>query len=311
MNIPYNYKRTYSIMNNVSPYDSQYTNYGSQNLRGTSVNSGYHGPRNRFQSKYKSTLRKGRISKKLEKAVKAISDREIFKNAEVKAVSLAPAAVNIGAAGYASFATTNCYQLTPGSNLSITQGVDQSSRIGNSIRPTKAIFHFALHALAYDVTVNPTPESTIVRMWFLRQKNSPSTSPSAGTWQSGFFQRGNTTADMDGTVGDLLQPINTDVYHVYGVKTYKMGFASNGGTGTDVAAQSYNNNDFHEFVEEHLDFLKWCPKTINYQDNTSTPTMSPSVNVVMEVLNADGSAMGSTKRPIRLTWSIEFEFIDI
>nr|UOF81658.1 capsid protein [Cressdnaviricota sp.] len=293
-------------MNTVS--QQSYNPYYGSNLRGSPSVNTYSGRRTLY-GKYKPK-RKFKQTK-LVKNIKQIVKYEQIKNSDIKDLSLAPATILLRSYAGTNWTTTHGIQLSPGYNLSITQGTDQQSRVGNHIKPVKAKFNFVVTPAIYDATFNPNPQPLILQMWFYRIKSQPTVNPISVNPGTGIFNRGNTTQALAGTTVDLLQPLNTDDYHWYGYKEYKIGFATFGGTGTAAGQQAFTNNDFKYCTKQTIDFLKWLPKDISFSDNAGSPATSNSVNVIFQVVYASGNNMGAAVTPANMVWSIDFSWVDI
>jgi len=189
--------------------------------------------------------------------------------------------------------------------LTITQGVGQGDRVGNSIRVKSLRFTGALRALPYNVVTNPFPVPHYVKMFFLTRKDTPS---DIYTGFTDVLQYGNNSESPGGSnfLRNLYRPINTDAWTVHTTRIFKLGYADYSGTGINAASQSFTNNDFklNQFV--NVDLTKYSTKIIKFDDNTANPS---SRNIVMYpvVYTADGSAVTSLMCALDYSLDIVYE----
>lgn len=192
----------------------------------------------------------------------------------------------------------------------ISQGTGEGNRIGNVIRPRKMSFSFLL--LPNQATQN-SPIN--VRMWILTFKFDPNNAVAADIWGSmqnwnasgglnrSFFDDGSTTSGMDGTLTDLMKPVNTDAWTVHKCKTYKVGHSS-----TPVASASVSgNNDYKLNVRKTVNLLPYIPKRITYND-ANTNSLNKKVFIVFECLKADGLGNDVTSKMCDIFYNYHFKY---
>jgi len=191
--------------------------------------------------------------------------------------------------------------------LTITQGVGQGDRVGNSIRVKSLKFSGVLRALPYESTLNPAPIPHYVKMFFLTRKDTPT---DIYTGFTDVLQYGNNSEGPGNgsALRNLYRPVNTDAWTVHTTRIFKLGYADYSGTGTNPAAQSFANNDFKLNAFVNVDLTKYCTKIIKFDDNTANPS---SRNIVMYpvLYNADGST--NTGQLSALDYSLDIVYEDM
>lgn len=208
----------------------------------------------------------------------------------------------------ANIGVNNIQPLTPYAlvGLSIGQGTGQGDRIGNRITVKSLVMRFIIFPLEYDILTNPNPTPQIVRIWFFSQKQS---NVLLAANPPRFIQNGDTAASLTGTLIDMNRVINQDEYTYLAHRTYKIGYSNYGGTGTNVAAQSFTNNDYKLNIIGSINLTKLCPKIIKYDDTDNTPN-SRLVMMLVQTVNADGSSTGSTDFKIGYNYDLTLKYND-
>lgn len=212
--------------------------------------------------------------------------------------------------GYASSATLFAYPMTPYTGgMNITQGVTQSTRIGNQIKLRKLRFNFVLSSRTYNVANNPSPQPCEIEMMFCSLKPANGELPTAVDIQN-LYQLNASSIAPSGFIYDFTQKVNTDLFHIYKRMRFKLGYSAAGGTGVNANAQSFANNDFKLNVVRNLDLTKYAPKTITYNDNASSPT-SRCLFVLINVLpTIGGTAFAAGVFPARIDSTVYCDYED-
>lgn len=178
------------------------------------------------------------------------------------------------------------YTLTPNTaTLTIVNGTNVDQRIGDKVEIKKATFKGVLNPLIYDSVTNQFPAPQLVKMYFLTDKVNPTQATDPSTL--GFFREGATASAMDGDANDPYKEINTEYFHLYGSRIFKVGYASYNGTGGAAGAQYKPNNDHQISNQFSIDVTKWMPKKIVWNDAGTNPT-SRKLYVVCEAVNSPG-----------------------
>lgn len=176
----------------------------------------------------------------------------------------------------------------------INQGGGEGARLANRLKIKKFRFSFIINPSSNLLTAH------MVRMYVVTYKFDPNGATnndiwaacqnwsSTGTVNRTFFDNGNSTNGMTGSMQDLLMPINTDAFTVHKVKTFKLGYASVPDDGSAATTIS-GNNDFKYIIRGSVNVGKYMPKYLKYNDN-STVSYNKKVFIIFEVLSADGAS---------------------
>ena len=103
--------------------------------------------------------------------------------------------------------------------------------------------------------------------------------------------------------------VNTDLFTVYVDKVFKVGAASNTGTGGNATAQYGASNDYSYNCIETIDLTKYCPKTLLFNDTNSFPN-NRCLFAVFAAAPALGGSVATTQLPINLWYSLSYKFTD-
>jgi hypothetical protein len=249
----------------------------------------------------------GRKGSSVSVAVQKYVNKSIARNIENKMVQIQYSASLLG---YAGTLTMNQFPLTPYAGfMTIAQGVSQNARLGNEIRVKKLMYKYVLRPLAYDVTVNPSPQPVEVQIIFANVKNYPASIPGVTDYQN-LYQLNGTSTPPTGALEDLCQPFNKDYWNILKVVRHKIGYSDNFGTGANASTQYYSNNDFKLNVVRRVNVTKLAPKIIKFNDTNNTPT-SRGLFVFFNVIPAGQSApFGAGINPIRLHSYVTLDYED-
>lgn len=186
----------------------------------------------------------------------------------------------------------------------IQQGTGEGNRLANLVIPTRFTYSFCLTARA---GVN---SPLMARMFVVSYKFDLNNSTTNDIWSSlqqvnnnNFFDNGNTSSGMSGTLTDLLLPINTDAYRVYKVKTYKLA-PSGLPTGTGGG-----NNDFKYMIKKSINLLPYIQKKLRWNDTSST-SFNKKVFIIWEILAADGTTITDGSPIATISYSFNFKYKD-
>lgn len=243
------------------------------------------------------------IRKTVAKTVKQLVESKEVRNSQANATLYSYPHTPTLPNNYASnniFDTSLVYQ-------GIGQGTGEGNRIGNVIHPSKFRFSFCMTAR------QGLSSPLIVRMYVLTYKFDPNNSTVNDVWAclqqaqpspgSSFFDNGNSSNGMTGTLVDLLLPVNTDVMRIYKTATYKLSPA-----GVPQGAGG-SNNDFKYFIRQTIDLLKYIPAQIKWNDNGTT-SYNKKVYIVFEALSSDGTTITDTSSIINFSYSYHFQYKD-
>nr|QGF19382.1 hypothetical protein [Antarctic circular DNA molecule] len=227
----------------------------------------------KFSRSNRKIARKGRMRTPLRKLVR----REIARNVENKSRQNYNLARTLVATNNAQFDLSsgpigNIVELGPDAfDMQISQGVGQGQRIGNKIKTKKLIFKGTVVPFGYDANFNPTPFPVQGKIIIFYDKQDPTAIPSVQA-NGNFFQDGSTSKGLSGDLVDMWSPYNTDRYRVVASKTYKLGYATNEGTGAQPGFQNGANNDFKLNYNFSFNLTKHYPQGVLYNDTSAAPT---------------------------------------
>lgn len=274
-------------------------------------------PRKRaYAKKSKARRRVGRkrITKSLVKTIK----RVMSDNVENKMRQNGGAA-NLGATNYSAFQSNSIIPLTPyyeaglpsSINLDITQGTGVSNRIGNSIKTKSGYLRAVLYPAPYSATLNPTPRPVMVTQWIFKLKSgiTDSTGIVQSTMLTSFFKDQNSAFGIQNSLNDIVAKVNPDYINLLSRRVYKLGYASDAGTGANAANQNYANNDYKHNIIIRMPTTKHLRKRIRYTDNNAQP-LTATTWMVFTCAYADGSAMPATHVPVYMNWEHDYQFED-
>lgn len=270
---------------------------------------------------FKRVMRKKNVSKKTKYVKKSsglsvasvakICKRVVSRTEEKKQLNynIAPGSVVSAYGGTIWVTQTGVFPLSPyGSYLDCVQGTAQNQRIGNRITITNAVLKLMFNPFPYDVTFNPLPAPLEISILLLYQRQDPINAPSS---LPGLYQDGGSAAQptTTGLVYDTMKPFNTDRWRVFKRKTFKLGFANYGGTGTNAALQSDSNNDFKLNQKITINYTKYLNKRVRYDDTTANP-QTRGLFLVILVHSADGRALSNTNKYAYVNGCMKIEYTD-
>jgi len=191
------------------------------------------------------------------------------------------------------------------------QGVTQSSRIGNSIRIKKVMLKYVLLPLPYDLATNASPQPLHVILYLANQRNARGVLPTIATDSIGaLYQANASSSGPAGTLFDMIQEFNTDVWDVKKRWTEKIAFANSGGSGSQPAYQSYSNNDFAYNRVRRMDITSMCPKICKFNDGTTNGVVGPNLFFMFQAVSANGGATGATQLTARINYWVDIHYED-
>lgn len=250
----------------------------------------------------KRTYKKKTSPKKMVSLIKSV----IKKTAEVKIVS---AEMVIGIGSYLYSSVLSVRTLSPSAAyMPIVQGPSQDERIGNRIQTKRAILRYVIHPLPYNASTNTAPCPMDVIMWIGRLKKAVS-SPTATDFNN-FLQFGSASTPPSGDLADINSVINRDYFTVDKKIIHKLGFAEYAGTGVNVGAQSYSNNDYKYNVVRSVDITRCFSKNYTFNDADNDPQNSRTY-IWFEAVRADGIVGLGTNIPIMFRATLDYTYTDL
>lgn len=192
--------------------------------------------------------------------------------------------------------------------MPIIGGSSSDERIGNRIRTKKVTLRYVINSLPYNSVSNLAPCPMNIIIWIGRMKRSIF-SPTATDFQN-LFQFGSASVPPLGDLSDLNANINTDYFTISKRIVHKLGFSDYGGTGVNVGAQSYTNNDYPYNVIRKLDLTKCFATEYLFNDADNDPQNSRTY-IWMEAVRADGIVGTSAAVPCLFRGTIEYQYTDV
>lgn len=256
------------------------------------------------------------------KAVKKIVKREIARASENKIIYDRGNQRIIGS-GNNSFIDSSILPVSPGvnANMNITSGTTRVGRVGNKVTTRSHSASVIYYPVPYDAVNNPVPVPQILDVYLFYDKQNPtgflsgsSTPPTPAANGDFFYIDGNTsgTTGFSNNLGDHEKMPNTSRYRVFWKKTYKIGYASAGGLGTNPAGEFYSNNDFKFTAEDKYDLKKHYVKTVTYPDGTTPFPRNHGLWLLFVAMRADGgSSAGGGDTQLRVTYKVPFVYEDM
>jgi len=194
----------------------------------------------------------------------------------------------------------------------ITQGVTESTRVGNTIK-MKNIFMKGF--LRYNTTglLNVTPTNPIpyhVRI-FIGKLKYTNAAPSVSEF-NGLLRTGSSNVPFNSTDGlSLCRKVNTEQFTVYYDKIFKLGTAIPSQTSSVFnVANGISNNDYKLNHYIKINMTKFCKKNFIYDNNATGPTNN-GLYMWAGLVDALASdiTLGNTP-PVVLDFDIEYSFED-
>jgi len=160
--------------------------------------------------------------------------------------------------------------------------------------------------MPYQAITNPTPTPLMVRLWIFTRKDYQNLPPDL----SAFFQAGNSSVAPIGNILDYNYQINTDIYTVYKTVDFKLGYAAFVAAPGGIGASGYYSNNDSEMVDMRtIDITPWIPKTIDWNDATTTPYSKP-VYFTIEAVAQDGTTQSSGTYGMQMNYQVILEYSD-
>ncbi len=225
------------------------------------------------------------IAKRIPRQLNNAIDKAVNRHQEIKQfqygydnIDMVPYLTTSG-----TFQTNNVIPLIPNHDNPMLQGDSNSDRIGNKIKIKSVHLKLIIMPLNYNSTTNPTPRPHDVRMIICHSKATPT----APIVSSTFFDSNNATVSPQDDLSDMLLDVNKDIYVVSSDKKFKVGYTTMAGTGANPGNQYFANNDYkyNKFIQ--MDITKYCPASVVWNDDSSTPVSFLPVAILMGA-NANG-----------------------
>lgn len=198
--------------------------------------------------------------------------------------------------------------LQPGA-LQLNQGTGQGQRVGNKVSVVSSYFRGVLYPQQQNATTNPLPKPVQIKMWIFYDKDNPTDVPNPEIADD-FFQDGNTSTGFSNGLPDLFRPVNTDRWRILASRVFKVGTAVYSGSGPNVAAQYFANNDFKFNCSFSVNLAKCIGRTATFDDNVGDAVQRQAYAMFLPY-NADGSAIADDGIPAAVSYMQALNFKDL
>lgn len=188
----------------------------------------------------------------------------------------------------------------------LSQGTQQSQRIGNEVRCVKAVMKGQINLLPYNISSNDTFPIK-VKMWLLKSKryNQPSSEPLDIASQ--MFQVGNSTQGPQGNMLDMEFPINKDLFTVFSTRTFHLNTTS---FSTFGGSSSFNPPDNSRVSQPfYFDFSKHLKAKVKYNDG-STYATNNNLYMVFQAVTYDGATKTTSSIPCEFHYTTTVHYED-
>lgn len=228
----------------------------------------------------KSVRKSRRVSgkPKLSSTIKKYVKKEVHRNIENKEKLnyVANQSIQVGNAG------TSTYPLL----MNIVQGTGDSDRVGNQIRTVKGQIKLCVNLRPYDVSTNPNPQPTWVRVLVVRDlKNSGQLSTMDATAWGCFWRGNNTTLGIQGNPLDMNFEVNKDYFRLLYDKVFKLGIG-NHISGPTNPSSYFDNSPMAKKLT--INWGKFAKKQLKFTEGNNYPN-NDNLYIVFLSCSADGT----------------------
>lgn len=235
-------------------------------LRPTASKKAVRGAVNRVKVNNIKRIVKAVVNKNIED--KMVQNQSLIEKANIPGAGLTSAGLGV---------------LSPVSIL-LSQGTNESARIGNKVTVKKLLLRYSIYALPSTEAAGVNPFRGLpfmVRVVVYRHRyNMGDSSPDA------LIDNGSTNTFLNGDVDTYFRPYNKDEYSIVYSKTHKLQPIRH--LGTTAYAEVNQDTKATSFIIRNIS-LK-APKTLIFNDNNNQPT-NYNYYIGFSVCNVDGSAI--------------------
>lgn len=266
-----------------------------------------------------SKLRKQRVARKVVKSTMSrVARMEVLRMKETQDADMRTSIFQVGCLGGNQWLLGfQIYAVTPNTSanngISIAQGDGEGARTGNLIRLTRSSIRFTAVPTVYDPTTNPNPKPFYLCWMVISAKRGIpfNQASNVNAIYTDLYDNGSSTLPATRNTFDFLRPINKDKYVVHKAGRRKIFWEYYNGTGNATLNGGLGaNNDFAAAAMVKLDLTKYCPKQIQYVDNSANPASKP-VWIVFYTVWADGSEMNVNHAPCQVNLVQDIQFKDM
>lgn len=241
-------------------------------------------PRRKIIRRKRNLAKKGKTSRSFARKVKNIIHR-MTENKFWQAPVVQNQVVSAAITGSTSLTSVQpyCVNLLP----QLAQGTGNSNRIGNRVRLVKNVVKGYVNLLPYNATLNSYRCPVAVKLYVFSVKSFTNFIGEMGyqNWQQ-FFRLNNSDVGFYGTMLDMLQSVNTELYTLHATRTFQLSSQPFlvGGGGSNAG---YGNPSGKWSMPFRFNLIKYA-KDLKYDDNTSLRVTNKSLFLAAQVCYADG-----------------------
>lgn len=242
----------------------------------------------------KKTTTKKTMNFKVRKIVKSMSETK-----SNNAVSLNQSISTADAA------TTPFYRTM---NLVLGQGAGDNQRIGNRVFVSSGVVEGYVNMLPYDAITNPFP-SLKAKIWICSYKRMNSTNSNNQTLAladfSSFFKSGASNIPFQGNLGDMILPVNDDVWTVHRTKVITLGLGGSSTTYADSTGPHEGSGKYQGYFKFYIG--KYLG-SLRYDDATGSqyPT-NRNLWLVCQAVRTDGTLGPITGAELHYNVTIKYK----
>lgn len=192
--------------------------------------------------------------------------------------------------------------------ISLGTGVGAGQRVGNKVSIRKVMLNYILRPNPYNATTNTFPQPLEVQLFLGYVKQYPGIKPEAGD-TSILFQLNNSAIAPSGTLTDVITEVNKDDWLIKKRWTHKVGYADYSGTGVNLTAQSFANNDYKLNIVKRMNITSMCPKTLLFNDGNTT-TQTKNLFFFYQAVSSAGGVFGATQVPCHIDFWVTMDYED-
>lgn len=187
----------------------------------------------------------------------------------------------------------------------VAQGTDQDERVGNNIKCVNGMFRGYINLLPHSSETGNMP--CWVRMWLVSYKvEHPQTAAMGNAYFNNFFEDGATTVGPQGTMLDMLFPVNKHQWVVHEERKFRLGTTS---SSVDIGGAIGVQHDASNFSKQfRFNYGQYCKQTLEYKDSLSFP-LNRNFFVLIQVVSADGST-GTNHIKAEIHYVNQFDYED-
>lgn len=204
----------------------------------------------------------------------------------------------------ADFRNNNIFFLSPqlaaSNGVTISQGIEQNQRIGNIVNIKKANIRLVLYPGIWEGT--PTFPVN-VNMYIFSTRKAGSISQLRTQIETEFFQLGDTSLPLTGTLDDNVLMVNNNSLQFHKRICFKLGTSQND---TNLSGM---NNDYKLNIMYNIDVTKYLKKRYTFEDSDNEAYDKYTI-CMFSVVPADNTLLGTNTNLCDMSYNYEIEYED-